>query len=70
MSAHPAPDDSTVTLSVKQSLQIDAQVISSVFNTQDQSYHYNLQCTMEDGNNSATVQVNDVVEQLVTGKWD
>lgn len=63
--AHPAEDGSEVLLAVTSETQISAQVVSSVFNTVDGAYHYNLQCQMTDGNNVNTVQVNDVYQELV-----
>lgn len=62
---HPADNNTDVTLSVTETTQLTANVIDSVFNSVDGSYHYDLQCQMSDGNNAATVQVNDVHQSLV-----
>lgn len=62
---HPADNNTDVTLSVTETTQLTATVIQSIFNSVDGSYHYDLQCQMSDGNNAATVQVNDVHQSLV-----
>lgn len=62
---HPAPVSTEVKLNVTDTLMLDATVMAVVFNTVDSSYHYTLQTIMTDGNNSATVEVGDVVQQLV-----
>lgn len=62
---HPAENNSEVTLSVTEQIQLTATVISSELNGVDGAYHYNLQCQMTDGNNAATVQVDDVHQSLV-----
>lgn len=62
---HPADNNKDVKLSVTETTQLTATVIQSIFNSVDGSYHYDLQCQMSDGNNAATVQVNDVHQSLV-----
>lgn len=65
---HPAENNSEVILSVTAETKIAAEVMSSVLNPVDGAYHYDLQCEMTDGNNAATVSVNDVHQSLVITK--
>lgn len=62
---HPAENGTEIQLWVTAELQLSAQVVDSVYNTTDGSYHYDLQCQFTDGNNVNTVQVTDVHQSLV-----
>lgn len=64
---HPIENGSNVQLSITADLSIDVIVLSSELNA-DTTYHYHLQGQASNGNDSATVQFNDVAQQLVIGK--
>lgn len=63
---HPAAENDNVEVWVTPDLTLPAQIMAGTTQDQNGVYHYNLQAQfVSDNTIQATVQINDVVEQLV-----